>query len=135
MIDNSLKVCTEEARQFFALAKQCEETLDGLVIYTYAFSVNITFACELFMKAILIYEETTENIKTHKMKELFKLISAEAQEVIKNKFPGDLDKLLDEIDDSFVKWRYAFENRVSIDVTNTMNFAKVLNEYLAETGN
>lgn len=52
-----VEVCKEEAKQFLSLARLCEENVDSFLSYIYPFSVNITFACELFLKAILLNEK------------------------------------------------------------------------------
>lgn len=128
----SVDVCKEQAKQFLSLAKQCAENLDAVLSYMYPLSVNITFACELFLKAILLCEKTKENIEIHELRKLFRFMSSEAQNTIKNKFQGDLNNLLKEINKSFENWRYAFEQPVGLNVTNTIRFAEILNEYLDE---
>lgn len=120
------------SKTVLSLAKQCAENLDAVLSYMYPLSVNITFACELFLKAILLCEKTKENIEIHELRKLFRFMSSEAQNTIKNKFQGDLNNLLKEINKSFENWRYAFEQPVGLNVTNTIRFAEILNEYLDE---
>ena len=79
----SVDVCKEQAKQFLSLAKQCAENLDAVLSYMYPLSVNITFACELFLKAILLCEKTKENIEIHELRKLFRFMSSEAQNTIK----------------------------------------------------
>ena len=128
----SVDVCKEQAKQFLSLAKQCAENVDTVLAYMYPLSVNITFACELFLKAILLCEKTNENIEIHEVRKLFSFMSSEAQNTIRNKFQGNLNNLLKEINNSFEIWRYAFEQPVGLNVTNIIRFAEILNEYLDE---
>lgn len=132
MNKENFEICKEEAKQFLNIAKYTSESIDNIVFYMYPFAVNAMFSCELFLKAILICEQTQENIRTHKIRELFDMLPQNVQTDIKKSYSNnadDLDILIDEISNKFVEWRYAFEKAVSINVDDTMKFAEILSDY------
>ena len=73
--------------------------------------VNGAFACELYLKAYLIW--TTKSnvvIKKHQLSELFGMLDAEAQERIrKDTRINYWDTFLKDSSDAFRQWRYYFE--------------------------
>lgn len=74
-----------------------------------AIITNISFACELYIKAILV-KEKSEKIRGHHLKELFELISDEAKARIKTAVGmRDFELYLGEINKAFEVSRYVYE--------------------------
>lgn len=126
------EICREEANQFLNLAKKSCTDVNEYMSYMYAVSVNIFFSCELSLKAILIYNQMQENIKTHEIKKLFDLLPENIKDEIRKQYSGKekIDNLLSEINNQFVDWRYAFEKLVSAHIDDTIQFAEILCDYL-----
>lgn len=115
MNDNyDLDVCINEADSFLWVARKIEEDFDGFLSGgMYPFTVNIAFACELYMKAILIYGSTENTIiRVHKLDELFDVLPNDAKVQIEalysRQLKRDFRSLLSEISNTFIDWRYAF---------------------------
>ena len=74
--------------------------------------VNASFACELYLKALVIWQEKAEKpIRVHKLSELFEMIDAEDRDiVIKSADIFDWNTFFTEADNAFVDWRYIHEN-------------------------
>lgn len=86
--------------------------------------VNAAFSCELFLKSMC--NDTTK----HKLKELFDLLEEEEKDVVRyavtarlkknnpqyNESTFDVD--LKNISNTFVEWRYYYENGFQYDYTN-----------------
>lgn len=130
-----LSVCINEADSFLWVARKIEDSDQFLCGGMYPFTVNAAFACELYMKAILIHFSSDGTIvKGHKLDELFKVLPDDAQSQIEASFneqyKHDLDILLTEISTAFIDWRYAFEHGVAINVTGILAFATALEEYV-----
>lgn len=131
-----LSICKSEADSFLFVAKKIEDDFATFLFGgMYPFTVNAAFACELYMKAILIHSSTDGTIpKLHKLDELFKSLPMDSQkqiEILFNKqYKHDLLLLLSEISNVFVEWRYAFENGVKINITGLLAFANALQEYV-----
>ncbi len=69
--------------------------------------VNEIFACELFLKSMLIIKTKHKIIKGHKLLELYNLLCDETIE--KNMSKYDFVNELEKISNSFVEWRYCYE--------------------------
>ena len=69
--------------------------------------VNEVFACELFLKSMIMIKTGERTIKKHKLLELYDLLDIEKIEesLLKYNFREELQK----ISDSFVTWRYCYE--------------------------
>lgn len=131
----NLSVCINEADSFLWVAQKIEDSDEFLCGGMYPFTVNVAFACELYMKAILIHNSADGTIaKGHKLDELFNALPNDAQNQIETlfnkKLKHDLHSLLEEISTAFVEWRYAFEGGVRINVTGILTFATALREYV-----
>ena len=82
--------------------------------------VNYSFACEVFLKAML-YNNEIKVKKKHGLKDLFEQLPSDLQELIQERtvdWCGQWNDafglpLLREISDAFVIWRYSFENDFS----------------------
>ena len=92
--------------------------------------VNLAFACELYLKFLLI-KSGLQNITTHNLSHLFSALPIEIQNRIRNtpEFRGDTDFMvkLEEDKNVFKEWRYLFEgNNKSVEVIFLENFALAL---------
>ena len=82
-------------------------------------SVNLAFACELYLKAIL-YELDIDFGKTHRIIDLYKLLPPTVQTKIRSNVHFSNDKsenfelVMEEISDSFVFLRYAHERKAVV---------------------
>lgn len=93
--------------------------------------VNMSFACELYLKSLL--SDGNKGNLGHDIKELFDDLSNEKKEIIKNslEFRGDkeFEKNIKINKDVFKNWRYAFEKKEkTVDIIFLENFANVLHD-------
>lgn len=73
--------------------------------------VNAAFACELILKAILIFE-TQGEVKIHDLKMLFEQLSPNAQVQIKSAAClRDWETFWTESRNAFIDWRYLYEKK------------------------
>lgn len=115
----NFRLAVAEANTFFEAACWCEEKnldLDMVSPYLFPFAVNMSFAIEIYMKAIMIFHSSTDEfIKGHHLDELFAHLPADVQikiedEFNKRKIIHDLKFTLQNHRDAFQEWRYCFEN-------------------------
>lgn len=132
-------VCFTEAKQFTKVANSVDQfNIDKMLNGgMYSFAVNISFACELFLKAIKIYETKGCNYKpTHNLCKLYNDISKQAKEKIKEEFEKENDhniyKFLKKESNNFLAWRYAFERCAEINVSLFTIFSEILEKYVDE---
>lgn len=114
---DQLKECFESATRFLAVAEDLSQSLDGIVSGNmYPCVVNGAFACELFLKTIIGASDPNGVTKSHKNKELFSALNQKTRESIEAEYLKNsdfpLDDLLDELDNAFIVWRYAYEQEV-----------------------
>lgn len=70
--------------------------------------VNEVFACELFLKSMIMIKTGEKSIKKHKLLELYDLLNIETiEKSLLKKY--DFKEELQKISDSFVTWRYCYE--------------------------
>lgn len=100
-----------------ALSKFKHDTAD-IAWYDSPATVNSAFACEVFMKAILKYQEI-KTPKSHKLRELYDALPDELKEWVKQVVSRGFHDIwtdvwgqdyLDEISNAFVEWRYSYEH-------------------------
>lgn len=100
-----------------ALEKFRHDTAD-IEWYTEPAVVNSAFACEVFLKALLIFYDVPMN-KEHKIEKLFNLLPDEIKDFVKQTVMINYGgmwrdpfscELLKNISDAFVEWRYSYEN-------------------------
>jgi hypothetical protein len=130
------KVYVDEAKAFLRVAEFCSENIDKLLdVLMYPFGVNVSFSCELFLKAIMLHQSSTNECdKGHDLKKLYEKLDINIKNSIegiysKNGGNKPIDELLKEEGKSFIEWRYAYEHDVSMDVSDMIVFAKSLQEY------
>ena len=129
------QVCIDEATAFLNVAKLCTDDISGFLLgKMYPFVVNVSFSCELFIKAIMIKQSPTQEFSQgHDLGQLFNTLDdkdkAAIRSAYKEKCSKPLDELLDESSKAFKDWRYALEKGASICVTGIIAFAEALQEY------
>lgn len=129
-------ICVDEAKAFLEAAHWCAENTDRLISgLIYPFAVNIGFACELFLKAIMMHDsKTDEFVRGHDLEQLFNAIDNVHQKAIEKEYAKDGRKPLQEIIHKnaklFEEWRYGFEKGVSVDVTDIETLAETLKAYV-----
>lgn len=94
------------AREF----RKGTELLDDASL-SFPVMMNITFACELYMKAISIWQAKSQEVaKTHLLCELFQTLPTNMQtELIAKCDPEHWDEYMDDSSDAFRQWRYFYE--------------------------
>lgn len=131
-----LKVCISEANAFLKVAEKLKEDIgDFLTGEMYPCVVNLSFACELYLKAMIFWDSGTI-LKKHKLDEVFFILPETIRSQIELSYArgndGDLNKLLQECSNAFIDWRYAYEDRVTINITGLFTFASVLKVYIID---
>lgn len=98
--------------------------------------VNIAFACELYMKALLMWNrKDREIIEEHKLDALFGMLEISIQERIKQETGvQNWDVFLKHSADAFCAWRYYYEkdNVMFGYVGNLFAFSEVLDSICSE---
>lgn len=91
--------------------------------------VNASFACELYLKNILVNSHHNHNLKLlyqdPSLNIQLELKTIATQELSKMNFNSDFEEYLNDISESFVSWRYIYE----YDFT-TGFLGKKVNEYI-----
>ena len=130
-------VCRDAANQFFNISEWCSEkdVVEFLYDGLYPYAVNIAFSCELYLKAIQIWESSKDEFKKgHKLKELFDSLNLNTKNQLKSSFDSkyhkSIEDFLSENSDVFVDWRYALEKEVSIDYSGFDVLAGILYDYV-----
>ena len=103
---HNFKLAAERCNIMIELPKSIDGDFQWLLI---PYIVNASLACELYLKSI-IEGGKKEPPKTHKLYELFSLISKEIQDEIKKGVENEsFDDNLKQASDYFIKWRYVYE--------------------------
>ena len=122
----------KHARDFFKSAK----ILDEKNIFK-PVMVNIAFACELYMKALLIWKNQSQDIiGEHKLQELFYMLGESVQRQIKEESGIERwDEFLLHSSNAFCAWRYYYEkdNVMFGHLGGLLTFAGVLDEICENT--
>ena len=118
------------AYQFETVAKKLNDEGDMIIPVV----VNAAFACELYLKYLLIVQGWKKNCYTHDLKLLFGKLDEYTQDKVREKADIFLwDQFLEEASLAFEKWRYAHQwNYISISIEDLMKFAKALREVAEE---
>ena len=135
----------KHACAFADCAVVCFKDKNNLIVRTQWYStpgiVNSAFACEVFIKALLVYHGMTlDQIKPigHLLENLWNAYSikdsqtsSQVQESIRNYFQSDdntlFDRKLKEASNAFVDWRYMYEGReAELNLHFLMAFREIL---------
>lgn len=99
--------------------------------------VNISFACELYMKALLIWKSKSDSIiREHLLSELFEKLDDDIQIRIKTESGiTKWDEFLTHSSDAFREWRYFYEkdNVMFGHIGGLFAFAESLDKICEET--
>lgn len=130
----------EKAKNIFKQANEFLLFVDGMsfkkgdILYLNPYYINCLFACELYLKTILMLNGlSTRDIKdcSHNMKSLFEAMNEEDQLDIKHilsiEIQEDVLTYLDKIKDDFINMRYVYINGTNYDEVAINNkFAKCI---------
>ncbi|MBQ3552045.1 MAG: hypothetical protein IJA35_02655 [Clostridia bacterium] len=118
----------------------------GVMNHMVADIVNSSFACEVFIKALLVYHGMEiSDIKGHKLKNLWGkyrekdnanavCVERKMKEIFNSQNENMFNELLDNISDAFEYWRYIYEkHRGRINVNFLRIFREILREVCCET--
>ena len=122
------------ADTFFCAAERCNEnrhiTNEKFEWLPVPAIVNMAFACELYMKSILILN--TETSKEHNLNELYHTLPPKIKEKIQQKFNSDtpyFQESLNKVADCFEECRYLYEyETLTVNLPFLWRFAEVLKE-------
>lgn len=127
------------ARQFKNAINDNEKIVlktDRVINKVYPYIVNKSFACEIYLKLIIKYNDESYN-KIHTLKELYIKSNIKKDfekyimdNVLKNNIKYDLENLNDDlqsISNAFVELRYIFENK---DLCISVGFLNLFCDYL-----
>ena len=136
MIDNKTFDCREMFRHACTFCECADMALDKLQhdtadigFYISPATINSAFACEVFMKTMLKYQEISVP-QTHKLRELYDLLPSAVKELIYQNVSGGYRDLwtniwgrdyLDDISNLFVESRYSYEYDWSEGVTKDIH--------------
>lgn len=116
-----------KAKDFQMVAETLNEEEDFKLIPTV---VNASFACELYLKALIIWQEKIEEpFRKHKFSELLEMIDSDDRNIIiKSADIFDWGRFIAESDNAFVEWRYIHENDgfKMISIGDLLRFADAL---------
>lgn len=130
LVKGDYKIAVEQANAFMQLAEKCKDNY--LTDHFYTIPVLLSFASEVFMKAIMIYDsDNDEFLKGHDLQELFNNLSEERKTTIESKFNENFENrnlkiFLTENKDTFETWRYSFEHPVKVGINELEKFAEIL---------
>ena len=130
----------EKSKLIFNQANGFLKIIDGIpykhedIMYLNPFYINCLFCCELYFKALLIYNGYPVKVlrkKGHKLLDLFNMLGEDDKRIIRNIFEieiqEDMIDYLDRINNDFVNMRYVYVNGNKIDSkTINNNFAKTI---------
>ena len=121
-IKGSFDSILRTAKSFYEVSMNIIDDKETFEKYSIPFVVNSMFAIELFIKALLTYDDI-DYTKIHDLKKLFDKISENRKRRIKTNY-NDIEEFLQENYESFIWWRYCFECKdleISIDeILNTL---------------
>ena len=121
-IKGSFDSILRTAKSFYEVSMNIIDDKETFEKYSIPFVVNSMFAIELFIKALLTYDDI-DYTKIHDLKKLFDKISENRKRRIKTNY-NDIEEFLHENYESFIWWRYCFECKdleISIDeILNTL---------------
>ncbi len=142
-IKGNYNLAFSEAEVFYETACMCDAEhlkLDMNSSFLFPFVVNITFACELYLKSIMMsISEDNEFVKTHDLLILFNNLGDDKiKDMLQKSFEEqgkDLLIFLEQHKNHFIDFRYAFEDndkQLSVFSTDLGIFANSLRKISLE---
>lgn len=134
MSTGDIKICIEEAGAFLEVSQTINKNCGSIILDSmiYPLVVNAAFSCELSLKALLMIQDKSEITKGHKLAELFSKLEDQYQSKIESTASTELiiplEDALNEFNDTFLEWRYAFEKGVGAHYLELVKLAKILYE-------
>ena len=111
----------DHANGFYLCAELCEKAFDSKTLrwdlYSTPSSVNLAFACEIYLKTLLFCIDNEKPIKQHRLNDLIALLPEDVKDSIMQsvymKFPLEKnawgESYLNLVSDTFTEWRYSYE--------------------------
>ena len=116
-----------KAKDFQAVAELLDAEENFKLIPTV---VNAAFACELYLKALIMWQEkTSARIREHKLSELLARIDdGDRDMIVRSANIFNWAEFVNEADNAFVEWRYIHENDgfKMISISDLLRFANAL---------
>ena len=129
--------CKSAADSFYRVSKEIGNDDALQILYNlYPYVVNLSFACELYLKAIKFHDDPSlKKVPGHKLNEIFDTLKGDEKRDLtacfESNFSTPLNKFLAEDNRDFVVWRYAFEKEeVRANLSGLELFADVLHDYV-----
>lgn len=104
--------CLNEANAYFEVSFRCKDMIHN--DYRNAFLTNVSFACELYLKYLLLIQNI-DCRKEHNLYKLFKKLPEKIQDDLKKKHPcgnisiDEFELELDDIGQAYMIFRYMYE--------------------------
>lgn len=119
---SNVLLCLKEAEAFLKTSYFCDgqEIIDESYIFPNV--VNLSFAGELYLKALLMMTNKNGGYRRkHELNSLFLSLEPEVQREIETQYCADktchsMHVTLESHSDHFKKWRYAFETKEALTV-------------------
>ena len=144
----NINSCKDNAKQFYnasVLIAESSKDIEWLQDVIVSYTVNIILSCELYLKALLfphLSNISEQEYRTHKISELYNLLKKHDENItdqIENIFyksefedrtQNTLNLVLSLCDDSFIAFRYSFENNKlkTVHLSGINTFVKALME-------
>ena len=149
----NISICAESADTFLMLGTKFFEERHNSAVFLYRYlapcTVNLSFSCELYMKAIIASENSLDGVwgeiqRGHELDALFAQISTSVQNKIRTEYAKwtslkTLDECLAIHRRAFMDWRYYFEKRddsISVEIQSLYNLTvSIHNIYMEVAGN
>jgi HEPN domain-containing protein len=132
---NNMKIMLSNARSFRLAAINCCELRpvpSGLESYLVPGVVNYAFACELYLKVLLL-QSGVEHSRQHNLTKLFRRLPDELQGDVKIAMNIEcFDSILDKVSNNFLEFRYLYEMNEAFSAIGFLHRFSTILEKLAE---
>lgn len=133
------KECYNSAEAFYEVTFRCKEMIFRNKYDTFAVLMNVAFACELYLKTLLFWQNIDGRRKGHDLYNLYKNLPEKIRDQLKELHPcGNTSKSnfeleLQEIGKAFVVSRYMYERQcMACDVQFLFDLLFTLRKYIGE---
>lgn len=131
---NWSKECHKEANAFYNVSYRCIDMMLGDNMN--AFFTNVSFACELYLKCLLLMQKI-DCRKEHNLYKLFKKLPEEIQNEIKEAHPygnttkNCFEQEIDDLGQAFVVFRYMYEKgNMAYNAQFLLELIDILHKYI-----